>query len=54
MILERSARDERSKVREHLGDARAGHVLGEIEPVRAEVGGHVRRAGALGQQPPAR
>ena len=53
MILEGTTRNEGAEVGEHFGNARGGHVLGEIEPVCAEIRGHVRRAGARGEQSPA-
>ena len=47
VILERAAGNEGTEVGEHLRDEGASHVLCEIEPVRAEVRGHVGRARAL-------
>ena len=45
LVLER-ATGVVAELGEHLGDLESGHVLGEIEPVRAEVAHDVRRARA--------
>src|SRR6185295_20382623 len=41
MVYERPARHERSEICEHFHDAGVGDMLGEVEPVRAEVCRHV-------------
>ncbi len=53
MVLERPTGNEGAEVRQHLGDPRAADVLGEIEPVGAEICRDVGRPGALGHKSPA-
>src|SRR5205823_14431020 len=46
VILERAPRNERLELGEHLSEPSTRNVLGEIEPVSAEIGCHVRRTRA--------